>query len=163
MVGIAAIDTDADSARLIADVAIACGTNVAVVAAYPGKNDDPIADGNAFRLLAEGDDLALNLVAKGERQAAAARNIELIAAAKLEMSVVQVHIAVADTTIAHPYQRFPPFWRWRIRGVAGKWLAIGDDLFASHGCSPGWQYALRRIALSNDWRHSRRLVRFQPR
>ena len=67
MVGIATVDINADRTRLIADVAVTGGADVAIVAADPGIDHDPVADRNAISLITKSNDLALDFVAHGKR------------------------------------------------------------------------------------------------
>src|SRR5262249_48927857 len=103
--GVAAGAPRPQGARGQAEELLALAAYGAFAAADPRVGDDLVADRDPGRIRAECDDLAGDLVPHRERQLHAARlERNLPAAAEIEMSVPDVHVAVADARRLDPQQ-----------------------------------------------------------
>jgi hypothetical protein len=94
--GKAAVDGDAEEALLGAEVLVAVGAVAALAAADPGEDRLLLSDQILRRIGADFLDHARDLMAERERQRHAARGIELLAAAKVSVTILNVQVGMAQ-------------------------------------------------------------------
>jgi len=74
------------------------------IATNPGIDNTPLTQGDIFDLWAMPDNFTFNFMAKREGQLATVLNVEFFIVAQAELSILQVNIRMANTTMMHPYQ-----------------------------------------------------------
>ena len=145
--GIAAVDGDAERAGRIAHVLVAARAQPALAAADPGIGGVELAWRHALRLGARRLHGAGDLVAQGEGQRAVAAHIELLAAAQIEIAVLQVDVGVAYAAMRDAQQHLAALrlGRGRLRGLQR--LSVVDERLAVHEAfPPQWQRNLADVA-----------------
>src|ERR1700683_84980 len=102
VVGVAAGTENADAERRAAQLLAAALADFALSAPQPGMHKPAVANLDAGRVRADGDNLADILVPHGQRQLhAAVAEFELLAAAQVVIAVPNMQVAVADAGRDH--------------------------------------------------------------
>ena len=143
MSGIAARDLNAEIAGLVAELFFAAIACRAIAAADPRIGDTLVAHLDVLHIRADRHDFALDFMAEREGEFPSGPHIELVAAAHVEMTVVNMHVGMADAAMRHLQQYFRTL---RLRGLALnelQRLAIFDNSFGFHE-SASWKWYLAR-------------------
>ncbi len=130
MRGIAAVDGDAEVMMIGAQILVAGAAGGACAAADPWIDRDAMADHRAVGRVAGGFNSAGDLMAERERQRAVFGDVELLAAAQIEIAVLDVQVGMADAATFHAHQNFAAARGRAIRDGLAQRLTIGDERLA---------------------------------
>src|SRR6185295_14398352 len=107
MVGVTARPLDANPARGHAMVVHALETTRALAAANPGAHQAILSNGYVFGIDTRGDDGAKGFMAKRNRRMhSALTHVEAFASSEIEITIADMHVAVADPAILQLQQHF---------------------------------------------------------
>ena len=128
---VAAVDGDAERSRRIAHMLVAPRAQPALAAADPGIGRVLLALGGALGVGSGGFDGPGDLVPEREGQLPAAAHVELLAAAEVEVAVLQVEVGMAHAAMRDAQQHLGALRcrAWRPRWPAAAWRTrseIGD-------------------------------------
>ena len=133
VVAVAAVGACAEETLGAAQVLVALRADLAFAAAHPGIDDALVADGGALGLWPHRDHLADDFVAEREGKLHAAINDhDLVATAKIEITVPDVQIRMADAAGVDADQDLGAVGLGVGIVVGGEWSTEFDDLFAVH-------------------------------
>jgi len=133
MGGVSARHVDAEAAWFVAEMFLAASAGRTLAATDPGIGNPMSADFDALGVRTGGYDFALDLVTEREGELAARAYIELVTAAHVEMTVMDMDVGVTNTTMRNLEQDFGAF-RLRCHAVHDlQGLAVFDDGFGLHG------------------------------
>ena len=131
MRGITTVNRNAEHARGIAQMLIASRAKCALAATDPRIGGIALArrdPGVGARSL----DAARDLVAQRERQRPIAAHVELLAAAKIEIAILQMQIGVTDAAMAHAQQHLATRHGGGRRLGGGERFGIFDEGLTQH-------------------------------
>ena len=141
VVGESAVEVRAEGVGAVAEMLAVGGAEGAGAAADPGEDDAAVAGGDAGRIGPGRRDFADDLVAQGEGEFAHGPDVQLSAAAHLEIALPQVQVAVAEATGVDADKHLGargfggrPFRRLERPAVLAELVALQSSSSVSHQC-----------------------------